>query len=142
MSESQSPSIDIFCRVIDNFGDAGVMWRLARAMRALGYRIRLIIDDPQTLTFLAGVNHLSPVEKIGEKEGIDVLCWEKAWDNGPCPLTPADVVIEGFACRLPADYENRMQKGLPSGLTSITSVPKTGLKSATLFLPSILPRGS
>lgn len=113
MSESQSPSIDIFCRVIDNFGDAGVMWRLARAMRALGYRIRLIIDDPQTLTFLAGVNHLSPVEKIGEKEGIDVLCWEKAWDNGPCPLTPADVVIEGFACRLPADYENRMQKRPP-----------------------------
>ena len=40
--------VDIFCRVIDNFGDAGVMWRLARALRAEGYAVRLIIDDPTT----------------------------------------------------------------------------------------------
>ena len=113
MHQSQSPLIDIFCRVIDNFGDAGVMWRLARAMRAKSYRVRLIIDDPQTLTFLAGVSQNSPTEKIGIDEGIEVVRWEKSWDSGYCPLESADVVIEGFACRLPPGYEELMRKSRP-----------------------------
>ena len=37
---------DIFCRVIDNYGDVGVCWRLARALRAeLGWTVRLICAD-------------------------------------------------------------------------------------------------
>ena len=37
---------DIFCRVVDNFGDAGVCWRLARQLAAEhGARVRLWIDD-------------------------------------------------------------------------------------------------
>lgn len=56
--------VDIFCRVIDNFGDAGVMWRLARALRTEGYAVRLIIDDPTTLCALAGCNSHTPIEKL------------------------------------------------------------------------------
>ncbi|MGB3274638.1 MAG: elongation factor P maturation arginine rhamnosyltransferase EarP, partial [Castellaniella sp.] len=29
-------SFELFCRVVDNFGDAGVCWRLARRLAALG----------------------------------------------------------------------------------------------------------
>ena len=47
-TEHSNQTIDIFCRVIDNFGDAGVMWRLARAMRDEGFSVRLIIDEPET----------------------------------------------------------------------------------------------
>lgn len=108
MSDVQFPSIDIFCRVIDNFGDAGVMWRLARAMRRENFRVRLIIDDPATLTYLAGVPKDCPPESIGKSEEITVIGWDKEWDHGKCSLEPADVVIEGFACRLPLDYEKRL----------------------------------
>ena len=69
--------VDIFCRVIDNFGDAGVMWRLARALRAEGYAVRLIIDDPSTLRALAGcasqkkLAPMSPLRSVyGKKIGI------------------------------------------------------------------------
>ena len=37
---------DIFCQVVDNYGDIGVCWRLARQLVAEhGYRVRLWVDD-------------------------------------------------------------------------------------------------
>jgi hypothetical protein len=47
-----SPSLrwDIFCRVVDNFGDGGVCWRLARQLAAEhGLAVTLWIDDVATL---------------------------------------------------------------------------------------------
>lgn len=43
---------DIFCAVIDNFGDAGVCWRLAKRLRDLGLLVRLITDRPDVLSQL------------------------------------------------------------------------------------------
>jgi hypothetical protein len=51
-----SPPItcDIFCRVIDNLGDAGVCWRLARQLAVeQTWAVRLFIDDPAPLALLA-----------------------------------------------------------------------------------------
>lgn len=40
----------ILCRVVDNFGDAGVCWRFARQLaREHGWRVRLTIDRPELL---------------------------------------------------------------------------------------------
>ena len=36
---------DIFCQVIDNFGDIGVCWRLACALAQRGDTVRLRVDD-------------------------------------------------------------------------------------------------
>ena len=117
MASQAQPSeiikIDIFCRVIDNFGDAGVMWRLARSLTAEGFAVRLIIDDTDTLCALAGCPAKTPADLIGKEEGINVMLWEKAWDSGECPLQPPEVVIEGFACRLPQDYERKMAATRP-----------------------------
>ncbi|HET7526824.1 MAG TPA: elongation factor P maturation arginine rhamnosyltransferase EarP, partial [Burkholderiaceae bacterium] len=40
---------DLFCRVIDNLGDAGVCWRLASDLAARGQQVRLVIDDASPL---------------------------------------------------------------------------------------------
>ena len=39
--------IDLLCKVVDNYGDIGVVYRLARALRALENppRLRLVVDD-------------------------------------------------------------------------------------------------
>ena len=106
---SQSFSIDIFCRVIDNFGDAGVLWRLARDFTNHGHQVRLIIDDVKTLAALAPElkgDHFS--QKTSR--GIQVVLWESAWDKADCPLEPAQIVIEGFACQIPRDYEYKMSQ--------------------------------
>ena len=40
---------DLFCRVIDNFGDIGVCWRLACNLAERGQRVRLWVDDAAAL---------------------------------------------------------------------------------------------
>jgi uncharacterized repeat protein (TIGR03837 family) len=90
------PSCDIFCAVVDNYGDAGVCWRLARQLAVeYGWRLRLWIDDPTPLRLLAPDHEAGPVE---------VRLWPKTWQPAEC----ADVTIEAFACELPAAYVEAM----------------------------------
>jgi hypothetical protein len=44
---------DVFCRVIDNFGDIGVCWRLATQLAGQGQRVRLWVDDASALAWMA-----------------------------------------------------------------------------------------
>jgi uncharacterized repeat protein (TIGR03837 family) len=94
------PSCDIFCLVVDNYGDAGVCWRLARQLAdEHGWRVRLWIDDPAPLRQLAPDHAAGPV---------DVRIWPAAWP-APWPAADcADVVIEAFACELPPPYVEAM----------------------------------
>ena len=89
---------DIFCRVVDNLGDAGVCWRLSRQLaHEHGVRVRLFIDD------LASLARLEPAVTPAERQtidGIDVLRWNAGWSNGE----PAGVAIEAFGCGLPDAY--------------------------------------
>jgi uncharacterized repeat protein (TIGR03837 family) len=86
---------DIFCAVIDNLGDAGVCWRLARQLATeQGWSVRLFIDDPAPIALLA--------------PGQD--CVEtRRWEGNFAGVAPADVVIEAFACELPPAYVAAMQ---------------------------------
>lgn len=95
---------DIFCRVIDNFGDIGVSWRLAKQLhREHGAGVRLWVDD------LSAFHVICPAVALGvERQVVDAveICWWRdeegavAGQVGEC----ADVVIEAFACQLPGDY--------------------------------------
>jgi len=82
---------DVFCRVVDNHGDAGVCWRLAAQLAAHGLSVRLVIDDPAPLAWMAPYG----------AAGVQVLPW-------PGPGDAADVVIEAFGCDPPAAYVRRM----------------------------------
>jgi len=85
---------DVFCRVVDNYGDAAVCWRLARQLAAEHQAaVRLWIDDPQTLA------RLQP-----EGDGVSVLAWNTDTDFGE----PAEVAVDAFDAGLPEDYAARM----------------------------------
>ncbi len=75
---------DVYCRVIDNLGDAGVCWRLAADLAARGQRVRLVIDDAAPPAFMAPDG----------APGVEVQPW-------PGPAAPGDVVIEAFGCDPP-----------------------------------------
>ena len=90
---------DIFCRVIDNFGDVGVCWRLATDLAGRGEQVRLWLDDRKALTWLAPEG----------TAGVEV----RDWPDGLEPTAgaePGEVVIEAFACDPPADFVARMGK--------------------------------
>ena len=85
---------DLFCRVIDNFGDVGVCWRLAAELGRRGQQVRLWIDDASALAWMAP----------GGAPRVQVVAW-----TDPAPdLAPGEVVIEAFGCDPPPAFVARM----------------------------------
>ncbi|RKP52063.1 elongation factor P maturation arginine rhamnosyltransferase EarP [Trinickia fusca] len=99
---------DIFCAVIDNFGDIGVCWRLARQLAdEHGWQVRLFVDDLHTFARLApGLDLTRARQHVG---GIVVEHWHEPAHAGD-RLQVADVVIEAFACELPSAYLAAMDR--------------------------------
>jgi uncharacterized repeat protein (TIGR03837 family) len=90
---------DIFARVVDNFGDAGVSWRLARQLAVEhGRDVVLWLDQ------LAPLARIAP-DVVGDRStqrahGVTIRHW-----TDPFPAAePADVVVEAFGCGLPDAY--------------------------------------
>ena len=105
---------DIFCHVIDNFGDVGVLWRLSAALAARGQQVRLWIDDPSALGWMA------PGALAGEWPGVRVMPWTDAEHASVCSTLPcADVWIEGFGCDIPSGFVAHFAQrlGNQAGLT-------------------------
>lgn len=94
---------DIFCAVVDNYGDIGVCWRLARQLAAEhGLHVRLWVDDQGAL------RQISPELDVSRAEqhvcGVEVRQWNLSFPT----VEPANVVIEAFGCELPVSYVEAM----------------------------------
>ena len=100
---------DIFCRVVDNYGDVGVSWRLARQVaREHGKRVRLWLDD---LTVLAKLRpEIDAARDEQELEGVEVL---RLRELPFLPRGVADVVVETFGCDPPQRYVQSMAERSP-----------------------------
>ncbi len=104
---------DIFCRVIDNFGDIGVCWRLARQLTAEhNQHVRLWVDDLDSLVRIWPETQLLDQQYIAD---VEVCRWYPEFVPN---VQVADVVIEAFACDIPTLYLDEMAK-----LKSIGTVP-------------------
>ena len=99
---------DIFGKVVDNFGDAGVGWRLARQLVGEhGRDVTLWQDDLTTLSRIA--SDIDPLKEIQSSAGVTLRRWTE-----PLPdVAPADVVVEAFGCGLPARYTAAMARASP-----------------------------
>lgn len=90
---------DIFCTVIDNFGDIGVCWRLARQLtQTYQQSVRLWVDDLQS--FQAICPTIDPKQEQQSWQKIEICRWSTPF----VPVDPADIVIAAFGCRLPESY--------------------------------------
>ncbi|MDI3381156.1 elongation factor P maturation arginine rhamnosyltransferase EarP [Xenophilus aerolatus] len=81
---------DLFCRVIDNHGDLGVCWRLARQLADVGDAVRLWVDDGRALGWMAPAGH----------PGVTVVDWRdaEAVRRAVADAPPPDVLVEAFGC--------------------------------------------
>jgi uncharacterized repeat protein (TIGR03837 family) len=87
----------IFCRVVDNYGDIGVCWRLAAQLAERGHRITLYVDDASALQWLAPLGF----------PGVTLLPWPPEYASFGSE-DAAQVVIEAFGCDLPQGYQAAM----------------------------------
>lgn len=102
---------DIFCRVIDNYGDIGVSWRLARQLAVEhGLAVRLWVDQP------ASLHALCPrVDMLAREQRVDGVTIFQLNDEAQYP-PPGDVVIEAFGCGLPPRYLDALAGSEPKPL--------------------------
>ncbi|HEY2967020.1 MAG TPA: elongation factor P maturation arginine rhamnosyltransferase EarP [Casimicrobiaceae bacterium] len=96
---------DIFCSVVDNYGDVGVAWRLARQLAGEhAIAVRLFVDNMQPLARLAPEIGAATSEK--QIRGVDVRRWAGARVDPAAD--PGEVVVEAFGCGLPPAYVGAM----------------------------------
>jgi len=83
---------DIFCRVIDNYGDIGVCWRLAVGLAARGERVRLWVDDASALGWMAPEG----------APGVEVRPWTQPIRTDD--LVIGDILVEAFGCEIAPEF--------------------------------------
>jgi len=128
---------DIFCSVVDNFGDIGVTWRLARQLVAeQDMAVCLWVDDLHALCHICPEADANLAEQ--SLSGVTVKAWPKHWSG----TQAADVVIEAFACQLPATYIEAMaQRKRPSLWLNLEYLSAEDWVEGCHGLPSLQAKG-
>ena len=104
---------DIFCRIVDNYGDIGVCWRLARQLAAeYDLEVCLWVDAPAVAArIIGGMDPALPQQIV---DGVEVRLWTPDFpEPDASEIAAADVVIEAFACELPPRYLQAMAQTRP-----------------------------
>lgn len=139
---------DIFCRVIDNYGDIGVTWRLVRQLqREHQWSIRLWVDNLNSFQRLEpAIVATQPQQTLA---GVEIIHW-----TDPAPaLAPRPVAIASFSCELPPAYlalmhecsclwvnlEYLSAEKWVEGCHGLTSLRSDGLTSH-FFFPGFTPQ--
>ena len=92
----------LFCRVVDNYGDAGVCWRLARQLAAEhALDVTLWIDQLATLARFEPA-----VDTEATTQSLRGVTLRPLTDDADDALP--DVVVEGFGCGLPRRFLDAM----------------------------------
>jgi len=108
---SSTPSLAIFCKVIDNYGDIGICWRLARQLcLEHGVAVTLWVDD--LASFRRICPEVDPAAAQQVIDGVTVRHWQDQDGEFHAHDIP-DVVIEFFGCELPPDYQRAMATRTP-----------------------------
>ena len=98
---------DLFCKIVDNFGDIGVCWRLAKQLSTEhDISIRLWIDDLNIARQL--ILSLDITQRTQQIDSITIAVWDENTRFEQATDT-VDAVIETFGCELPQQYLSLMQ---------------------------------
>lgn len=101
-SKNNSLSLAIFCKVVDNFGDIGICWRLSRQLQQEhGIAVTLWVDDLQSFRRICP--DVAVDAEAQTVAGVTVRHWRNQ-DGHFSVADIADIVIEFFACDIPPGY--------------------------------------
>jgi uncharacterized repeat protein (TIGR03837 family) len=111
---------DLYCRVVDNFGDIGVAWRLAADLAARGESVRLAVDDARALAWIAPDG----------ADGVTVVGW------GDAPSSAPDVAVELFGGGRPGSAWSTTDDGRAPLLVNVEHLTAEPYAERSHGLPS------
>ena len=101
-------SIDIFCEIIDNFGDIGVVYRISKELKKIFQNVRIRI----VLNRLDEFKVINKKAKDLDYQEIDGLIYvtEKYLKENIETFETADVFIEAFGCNVYDEYVKKAKE--------------------------------
>jgi uncharacterized repeat protein (TIGR03837 family) len=101
MSQIKNRRWDIFCKIVDNYGDIGVCWRLSQQLAHEHLlQVRLFIDDmPAAKKIITALDCATKLQIIN---GVEICVWPTL--ENCVDINPADCILETFSCELPDVY--------------------------------------
>lgn len=117
--------LDLFCKIIDNFGDAGVCLRLCRELTKLGAGVRFFCDDLNTLKTIADPSDL-------KNQSLLLAPWPD-----PKNYDPASRVVAAFSCRFDPPLISKFEEK-PSTLVNLEYLTAEDFASDLHLKPSPL----
>lgn len=106
-----TPTWTVFCAAVDNFGDIGVCWRLARQLKQEhGITVELWVDDWAALARFLSDPSIGAGERHTE-QGVHFRHWRSPHSPGVASaqrIAASAVVIEAFGCALPSSVTSAM----------------------------------
>lgn len=104
MTDIRAVHWDIFCCVVDNYGDIGVTWRLAKQLvNEYQLPITLWVDDLHSFSHI--LPSLDPKLSSQVFNGVTINHWTSPL---PVAFVPGAVLIEAFACELPDEVKQQL----------------------------------
>lgn len=143
LSDESMAEAWVFVRVIDNYGDAGVGWRLSCLLAEyLHMHVRLWIDDTDAL------NKLVPAPEKQARITIEAWQGDAMMQQQLSAAADPILVIETFGCELPPQVLERMRQCRPLwlnweyltaedwavGLHAMSSLQPNGLEKYFWFM--------
>ena len=102
LQKHQTRTLALFCKVVDNYGDIGICWRLAKQLQQEhGIAVTLWVDD------LLSFQRICPKVLIDQDSQKIAQILVRHWRDQDGIFTTADIadiVIEFFACDIPPAY--------------------------------------
>lgn len=95
-------SIDVFCEIIDNFGDIGVVYRISKELKKIFQNVRIRIVLNRLKEFKA-INKKVKDTDYQEIDGL-ICATEKYVKENMESFGVSDVFIEAFGCNVPEEY--------------------------------------
>lgn len=121
-------TVALFCSVVDNFGDIGICWRLARQLvHEHQWQVQLFVDDLASFARICPQVALDiPFQCVAQ---VQVIHWHRGlvamWQRQSMTsvdetlgvqLATPDVVIEALACTVPVSYLQHVAAKNPQAL--------------------------
>jgi len=96
-------TIDIFCNIIDNYGDIGVVYRLAKELEKRGNEVRIFVNKLNDVSKI--IHNFNPQLDYQKINNISFLNLEN-FNINQC----AWVIIEAFGTDIPDSYINNLKE--------------------------------
>lgn len=134
----QCNSIDIFCHVVDNFGDIGFVFRFAREFHGANpdCLLRVFVDDLKTFHVINPA--IDPAVSIQHHEGIEYVDTGALTADLVRKLGVADVLVEAFACHIPELVLRAAESG-PRVIINLEHLSAEAWVEGYHLKPSLLP---